>query len=284
MYTYCLVSYKKEKALFISEKTSLWAGGVITKSNKVNVYSAVIRNITRFNCLAVGSSAFIDLKLPSAAVSKTVRWSSEDTAIAVVDGKGKVTAKGVGKVSIRGKLPSGNFVKITVNCMRGGTAASIIAVMKSWLKYNERNKKHKGIVDIYNNYGKLPLNYKVNYGDAWCDACLTAAAIVSGNVKHIGRECGVWRHVEIFKKKGIWIENGSIKPKPGYIIVYSWEKRKQPNNGRPNHIGIVYSVKNGWITTIEGNYKNSVKKRRIPVGWGCIRGYAKPKYKREGIK
>jgi len=40
----------------------------------------------------------------------------------------------------------------------------------------------------------------------------------------------------------------------------------------------VTKVKNGMITVIEGNHKNAVGYRTIPVGWGYIRGYARPKY------
>ena len=36
------------------------------------------------------------------------------------------------------------------------------------------------------------------------------------------------------------------------------------------------------ITVIEGNYNEAVARRQIPVGWGQIRGYARPKYA-EGV-
>ena len=38
------------------------------------------------------------------------------------------------------------------------------------------------------------------------------------------------------------------------------------------------SVSGGNITVIEGNKGEAVARRVIPVGWGCIRGYAAPKY------
>ena len=94
----------------------------------------------------------------------------------------------------------------------------------------------------------------------------------------IGTECGVERHVQIFKEKGIWIEDGTITPEPGYIIVFNWGDSSQPNDGFSDHIGVVDSVKNGTITCIEGNRNDAVSYRSIPVGWGYIRGYAAPKY------
>jgi hypothetical protein len=43
------------------------------------------------------------------------------------------------------------------------------------------------------------------------------------------KERGCERHVAIFNKLGIWIEDGTITPKPGYIIVYNWNTKVQPN-------------------------------------------------------
>lgn len=114
--------------------------------------------------------------------------------------------------------------------------------------------------------------------DSWCDATVSAAAIKTGITDLIGTECGVEEHVKIFKNLGIWQEDGTITPKPGYIIVYNWDDSTQPNDGYSDHIGVVKEVKNGKITVIEGNYKDKVGYRIIPVGWGYIRGYATPKY------
>lgn len=166
------------------------------------------------------------------------------------------------------------------------TADDIIAIMSGWVGYNESNGKYRKIVDIYNNYCAshgYPRGYKVPYGVAWCDVTVSAAFIKANAVSLIGGvECGVEEHIAIFKKKGIWIEDGSITPKPGYIIVYNWDDNTQPNDGYADHIGTVESVSQGatgkTITTIEGNYSDAVKRRYIPVGWGNIRGYATPKY------
>lgn len=162
------------------------------------------------------------------------------------------------------------------------TANDIIKVMQSWIGYSEANGKHRNIVDIYNAYGAIhgyPRGYKVPYNVAWCDVTVSAAFIQAGAVDLIGGiECGVEEHIQIFKKKGIWIEDGTITPKPGYIICYNWDQYGQPNDGYSDHIGIVESVKDGMITIIEGNYNDAVQRRTIRVGWGYIRGYAAPKY------
>jgi len=163
------------------------------------------------------------------------------------------------------------------------TANDVIKIMQMWVGYSEANGKHKYIVDVYNNYcakrGKYPRGYKVPYNVAWCDVTVSAAFIQAGAVDLIGDiECGVEEHIQIFKKKGIWIEDGTITPKPGYIICYNWDQYGQPNDGYADHIGIVEAVKDGMITIIEGNYNDAVQRRQIKVGWGYIRGYAAPKY------
>ena len=158
------------------------------------------------------------------------------------------------------------------------TVADYLAVWHSWLGWSESNGRHKQIIDIYNSHKPLAQGYKVKYTDQWCDVTVSAAAIKAGMVDLIGTECGVERHVQIFKEKDIWIEDGNIVPKPGYIIVYNWGKSSQPNDGFADHIGVVDSVKEGIIICIEGNRNDAVSYRSVPIGWGNIRGYAAPKY------
>lgn len=170
--------------------------------------------------------------------------------------------------------------------MKKVTASDIISIMTGWLGYSEANGKYVRIIDTYNDYCArhgYPRGYKVQYRDSWCDVTVSAAFIKADAVGLIGGvECGVEEHIRIFKDKGIWIEDGSIIPKPGYIITYNWDDATQPNDGYADHIGIVESVTKGasgrTITVIEGNYSDCVKRRYIPVGWGYIRGYASPKY------
>lgn len=164
----------------------------------------------------------------------------------------------------------------------GVTADDVIKIFRAWIGYSEATGKHKQIIDIYNRYGAdhgYPRGYKVQYTDQWCDTCLSAAFIRAGAVDLIGGvECGVEEHVQIFKLKGIWIEDGTITPQLGDIIVYNWNTSTQPNDGYSDHIGIVESCTGGRIVTIEGNYQYSVSRRYLNVGDGYIRGYARPIY------
>ena len=160
----------------------------------------------------------------------------------------------------------------------GVTAQDVLNVMRSWLGYNESNGKYKQIIDLYNSHKTLARGDAVQYDDEWGDTSGTDAANQAGAVDLIGTECGCEEHIKIFKDKGIWIEDGTITPEPGYIILYNWGDSKQPNDGYSDHIGYVESVSSGKITAIEGNKGGAVARRTISVGHGNIRGYAAPKY------
>lgn len=155
---------------------------------------------------------------------------------------------------------------------------TVLNVLRSWIGRNESNNTHRPIIDTYNSVKPLPRGYAVKYTDEWCDAGLSAAFIEAGDPNLIGRECGCEKHIDIFKQKGIWIEDGTITPQSGDIILFSWRKNSQPNNSYADHIGIVESVSGNTITTIECNKSEAVGRRTIQVGHGNIRGYARPKY------
>ena len=160
----------------------------------------------------------------------------------------------------------------------GVSAQDVLNVMRSWIGFSEANGKFKQIIDLYNSHKPLARGYAVKYTDEWCDTCVSAAAIKAGAVDLIGTECGCEQHVKIFQSKGIWIEDGTITPQPGDIILYNWDDGTQPNDGYSDHIGYVESVSGNTITTIEGNKGEAVGRRTLTVGNGNIRGYARPKY------
>lgn len=160
----------------------------------------------------------------------------------------------------------------------GVTANNVLNVARSWLGYSEKNGKHKEIMNVYNSHKPLARGYKIKTTDSWCDCFVSACAIKAGAVDLIGTEVGCEKHVAIFKKKGIWIEDGKIKPQVGDIILFNWNDAVQPNDGHADHIGIVEQVYGNTIVCIEGNYNDAVGRRTINVGWGYIRGYARPKY------
>lgn len=153
-----------------------------------------------------------------------------------------------------------------------------LAVMQSWVGFSEANGLFKQIIDLYNSKKPLPRGYAVKYTDEWCDTTVSAAGIKAGCDDLIGRECGCEEHIKIFKALGIWIEDGTITPLPKDIILYNWDQKTQPNDGRADHIGTVEFVSNRQITVIEGNKGEMVARRVLSVGNGYIRGYARPKW------
>ena len=162
----------------------------------------------------------------------------------------------------------------------GVTADDVLAVMISWIGKSRSLGTHRDIIDLYNTQDPLPVGYRVQYDDSYCDTGLTAAFLKLDALDLIGGgECGVERHVKLFQAAGIWEEDGTIRPNRGDIIVYNWDTASQPNDGFADHIGLVENVAGGYIYTVECNMNGGfVGRRKISVGNGYIRGFAHPKY------
>ncbi len=158
------------------------------------------------------------------------------------------------------------------------TATDVLKIAKSWIGYSEKNGKFREILEVYNSHKPLARGYKIKTTDEWCDAFVSACAIKAGAVDLIGPEVSCNKHIDIFKKKGIWIEDGKTKPQVGDIILFNWDDSTQPNDGAADHIGFVEQSYGNTIVCIEGNKGEAVSRRTINVGWGYIRGFARPKY------
>ncbi|MEG0277566.1 MAG: CHAP domain-containing protein, partial [Coprobacillus sp.] len=159
----------------------------------------------------------------------------------------------------------------------GTTASHIIKQAQSYVGTKEGSENHKSIINTYNSHKPLARGYKVKMSDNWCATFISFLAIKCGATNIIPLECSCGRMIELLKKKSIWEENDNITPKPGYIIMYDWDKK----DGWPDHVGIVEKVSGNTITVIEGNKSDSVSRRTISVGDSSIRGYGKPKYNAE---
>lgn len=158
-------------------------------------------------------------------------------------------------------------------------ANQVIKQAQAWIGKKESNGTHKSIIDIYNAHKPLARGYKVKYTDEWCATFVSAVAIKLGYTSIIPTECSCQQMIELFKKKGAWIENENRTPKPGDIIFYDWgDSGKGDNKGNSDHVGIVEKVSGGQITVIEGNYSSAVKRRILAVNGKFIRGYGVPAY------
>ena len=158
---------------------------------------------------------------------------------------------------------------------------NVINIAEDFLGCNEHDGSHRSIIDIYNSLRPLPRNYQVKYTDAWCATFISVVYQLAGLQNIVGRECGCEEFIKIFKSKGIWIEDGTITPERGDIILYNWDDNTQPNNGYADHIGIVTDVNDATriAKIIEGNINDKVGYRNVSFGAGFIRGYARPDYK-----
>lgn len=154
-----------------------------------------------------------------------------------------------------------------------------VAMAESFLGYNEADKSHRKIIDIYNAHKPLARSYKVSYTDAWCATFVSAMAIQCGLTDIMPTECGCGQMVELYKKLGRWQENEAVTPEVGDIIMYDWaDTGNGDNTGYPDHVGIVCEIGPNWLKIIEGNLSNSVKYRWMADNGKFIRGYCKPDF------
>ena len=82
-----------------------------------------------------------------------------------------------------------------------------------------------------------------------------------------------------FKDRGLWQDN-SYEPRPGDIIYFDWDNKGSsgPQDGLPDHVGIVEKVENGIVYTVEGNSGDSCRENRYSIGHYEIYGYGTPAY------
>ena len=78
--------------------------------------------------------------------------------------------------------------------------------------------------------------------------------------------------MEWFESRGQFMD-GSYVPTSGDLVFFDWG-----NDGSVDHVGIVESVVDGTVYTIEGNSGDKVARRSYPIGYGQIVGYGVPTY------
>ena len=183
----------------------------------------------------------------------------------------------------RNQLQGAGGEKTTVSIKHPQSPSSqrdrVLAAAAAMVGVKGGSAEHHRLVNDYNSVRPLPVGYAVKNSDDWCDIFTTVIFQREGLSDLIGRECGVERHIHIFKRLGIWNEDGNSTPKAGDIITFNWDQNSQQNDGWADHIGIVEKVENGIIHTIEGNSNNVVKRNTYRIGHGNIRGFATPRYK-----
>lgn len=159
------------------------------------------------------------------------------------------------------------------------TRKQYVSKIQSWVGMKESDRSHREIIDIYNSIKPLPVGYKLSYSDPWCAGTVSAAAQACNATDIIPTECSCPRMIAKAQKMGIWVESDSCIPDPGDIIMYDWQDSGSgDNHGSADHVGVVEKVEDGFITVIEGNYKDAVTRRKIIVDGRYIRGYIVPNF------
>lgn len=159
--------------------------------------------------------------------------------------------------------------------------SKMVDLAKSWIGKNVKDGSYKEIIDIYNSFGSLPRNLKMQYGWAWCACTWSALAIKLGYTSIIPIEISCGELIKKARDKKCWVEDDDYVPLPGDAILYDWDDNGVGDNtGWPDHVGIVVYVnkKTGYMEVVEGNYNGSVKKRTISINGRYIRGFITPKY------
>jgi hypothetical protein len=70
----------------------------------------------------------------------------------------------------------------------------------------------------------------------------------------------------------------SYTPKVGDLIFIDWDKKRGGIN-TIDHVGVVISVEDGKVITVEGNFSNKVSCNTYSINDRSITGYATPAYK-----
>ena len=78
--------------------------------------------------------------------------------------------------------------------------------------------------------------------------------------------------MEWFESRGQFMD-GSYVPSSGDLVFFDWG-----NDGSVDHVGIVESVVDGTVYTVEGNSGDKVARCSYPIGYGQIVGYGIPAY------
>lgn len=146
-------------------------------------------------------------------------------------------------------------------------------------KCAEGSANHSALLAVYNTLSPLPRGVKMLPSYDWCAATITANAIRQEMAGIFAKECSCTMQIKQWQAMGCWVERDDYKPQPGDIIYYAWDATGSGDWTKSvDHVGAVLSCNSECIVAIEGNYKNNVSRRTVPVNYKYIRGFATPNY------
>lgn len=150
----------------------------------------------------------------------------------------------------------------------------LLKIAETQLGYTESQRNFDAVLDEngegytlkgWTRYGAW---YGIPYGD-WCamfiSFCLNYADIPESAIPY---DCATTTWIDSLSARGMYAPAGSYDPKPGDLIFFDWE-----GDGLSDHVGIVWAVNPGSITTIEGNHTISVELFDYDLSDSHIQGY-----------
>lgn len=132
---------------------------------------------------------------------------------------------------------------------------SISKYAKTFMGVRQGSRRHKLIVDRYNQIRHLPRGYRVKYTDNWCATFVSFVLYSCGCTKNL-YECSAERLRKKFIKAKLKVDND--KGVKDCIIWYDWD-----NNKWADHVGIIAAVDKKYYYVIEGNKNKRVEMRTI---------------------
>lgn len=113
----------------------------------------------------------------------------------------------------------------------------------------------------------------------WCAIFVSWCADQCGYIEAgvIPKFAGCVQGSRWFKERGLW-QDRSYEPQPGDVVFFDWDDPggfSGPQDGVPDHVGIVEKVENGRVYTIEGNSGDKCCQRSYPVSYYEIYGYGR---------
>lgn len=159
--------------------------------------------------------------------------------------------------------------------LTGDWRKDIIAIAQTQIGYQESQSNFE-INDEGKRYGYTRYGawYGASYSD-WCamfiSFCLEYAKIPA---RYVPRDAGCEHWRSTMKALEVYQKRSEADPQPGDIVFFNWTGK---HSDGAQHVGIVESVDENRIYTIEGNTGNRVARRDYSRNDGDIMGYASMK-------
>ncbi len=153
----------------------------------------------------------------------------------------------------------------------------VVEIAKRDLGARQYSERHAQIIRDFNKIPGMGTWMSTDY--AWCAASVSVWGYRAGlgDIYYPSASCNAM--INLYKKHGRWIESDGYTPKQADLIMYDWDDSgKGDNTGEADHVGLIISVANGYITVIEGNKSKAVGTRTLSVNGRYIRGFCCPDF------